>query len=190
MKFSAAAQARFCAVLSQQCVVGRACDAVGISRQTAYHHRANNPDFAKAWDDAIEHGVDLAEAEAFRRAVQGYEEPVVYQGQITPRMAPVFDAEGRPVIDDVTKAHKWAPVLDDQGRPVPLTVRKYSDALLTLILKGRRKKVYADRTELTGADGGPVAHLDETARHARIAQILGNAAERRAAAADDGCDLA
>lgn len=188
MKFSAVAQARFCAVLRQQCVVGKACDTVGISRQTAYHHRANNPDFAKAWDDAIEHGVDLAEAEAFRRAVEGYEEPVVYQGQITPRTAPVFDAEGRPVIDELTKAQKWAPVLDDQGRPVPLTVRKYSDALLTLILKGRRKKVYADRTELTGADGGPVTTMDEATRSARAAQLLAIAAARKAA--DDGSDLA
>lgn len=34
--------------------------------------------------------------------------------------------------------------------------RVFSDSLLTLLLKGRRKQVFADRTELTGADGGPV----------------------------------
>lgn len=34
--------------------------------------------------------------------------------------------------------------------------RVYSDALLALLLKGRRKDVFADRTELTGANGGPV----------------------------------
>jgi hypothetical protein len=27
---------------------------------------------------------------------------------------------------------------------------------MALLLKGRRKKVFSDRTELTGADGGPV----------------------------------
>lgn len=32
----------------------------------------------------------------------------------------------------------------------------YSDSLLALLLKGRRKSVFADRTELTGANGGPV----------------------------------
>jgi hypothetical protein len=36
------------------------------------------------------------------------------------------------------------------------TETRYSDQLLTLMLKGRRKSVYADRTELTGADGGPM----------------------------------
>ena len=36
------------------------------------------------------------------------------------------------------------------------TETRYSDQLLTLMLKGRRKGVYADRTELTGADGGPM----------------------------------
>jgi len=32
----------------------------------------------------------------------------------------------------------------------------YSDQLLALILKGNRKRVYSDRTEHTGADGGPL----------------------------------
>lgn len=34
----------------------------------------------------------------------------------------------------------------------------YSDSLMTLLLKGRRKKVFADRLEQTGAGGGPIAH--------------------------------
>lgn len=34
--------------------------------------------------------------------------------------------------------------------------RNYSDQLLALLLKGRRKSVFADRTELTGANGGAV----------------------------------
>lgn len=32
----------------------------------------------------------------------------------------------------------------------------YSDTLLALLLKGRRKQVFAERTEITGAEGGPV----------------------------------
>ena len=43
-----------------------------------------------------------------------------------------------------------------QGGQLVGTRQVYSDSLLSLVLKGRRKKVYADRTELTGADGGPV----------------------------------
>lgn len=65
----------------------------------------------------------------------------------------------------------------------------HSDALLALILKGRRKKVYAERTELTGADGGPVAQVDDTAKAARVAQLLA-LAQRRKAEQDDFGDLA
>ena len=43
-----------------------------------------------------------------------------------------------------------------QGGQLVGTRLVYSDSLLALMLKGRRKKVFADRTELTGANGGPV----------------------------------
>jgi hypothetical protein len=33
------------------------------------------------------------------------------------------------------------------------TIREYSDAMLAMILKGRRKEVFGDRHELTGKDG-------------------------------------
>jgi len=57
----------------------------------------------------------------------------------------------------------------------------YSDSLMALLLKGRRKKVFADRTELTGADGGPVATADETTRAARLARLLDQARLRKEA---------
>lgn len=82
-KFSPAARARFCEVLTQTCVVGKACEAVGISRQTAYDHRAKDKDFAAAWDEALETAVDTLEQEAWRRAVVGVDEPIVYEGVIT-----------------------------------------------------------------------------------------------------------
>ena len=68
--------------------------------------------------------------------------------------------------------------LDDNGQPIPLTVRKHSDAILALVLKGRRKKVYADRTELTGVEGAPVV-IDETAKAARLAQLMAIAQQRK-----------
>ena len=52
--------------------------------------------------------------------------------------------------------------LDENGQPVILTVRKPSDAMMALMLKGRRKSVFADRTELTGANGGPVQQATVT----------------------------
>lgn len=149
-------KALFLVALAEVPVIAHACKAAGVNRVTAWRAREADPEFAKAWDDAMEEGVDRAEQEAFRRAVVGYEKPVWYK-----------------------------------GKPVG-TETVHSDALLALILKGRRKKLYAERTELTGADGGPVAHADETTKAARVAQLLAIAQRRKAEQAeeDDFGDLA
>jgi hypothetical protein len=46
-----------------------ACQAAGIARSAVYTWRADDPDFAFAWDEAIEAGTDLLEDVARRRAV-------------------------------------------------------------------------------------------------------------------------
>ena len=168
-------QEAFLAALRQMPVVQYACDAVGIERSTAYRARKADPALAEAWEEAMEAGIDRAEQEAFRRGVHGFEEPVIDKGRLAYRYTRSVDDEG--------KEH-YAVALDEHGQPVPLTVRKHSDPLLALFLKGRRKQVYADRTELTGADGGPVA-MDETARSARVAQLV-EMARRRKEAEDFG----
>lgn len=170
----------FLAALREVPVLRHGCDVTGVHRTTVHKAREADAEFDKAVEQAMEDGVDRAEQEAFRRAVVGYEEPVIHQGNVTPLMAPVFDKDGEPVMDELTNTQKWAPVLDQTGRPVPLTIRKHSDSLLSLVLKGRRKKVYADRTELTGADGGPVATTDATQRAARAATLLKLAQARKA----------
>lgn len=181
-------QEAFLLALTEYPVVSYAARAVGISYRQAYKTREKDEDFAKAWEEALEQGIDRAEQEAFRRAVVGFEEPVIDKGRLAYRyeryVAVHTHAEtGLPVEEE-----KWRIALDDQGQPIPLTTRKHSDALLSLVLKGRRKKVYADRTELTGADGAPM-QIDETARSARVAQLLAMA-ERRKAETDEFGDLA
>lgn len=59
----------FLADLAEWCNVTHACAAAGVDRKTAYKDRANNPDFAAAWDDAIEASVELLEQRARERAV-------------------------------------------------------------------------------------------------------------------------
>ena len=51
----------------------------GLARSTAYALRENKDGFREAWDEAIEHGTDVLEDEARRRAKDGIEEPV-FQG--------------------------------------------------------------------------------------------------------------
>lgn len=135
------------AALREVPILGHAAKAAGIDRITVWRARESDEEFAKAYDDAMEQGIDRAEQEAFRRAVQGYEEPVIDKGRLAYAYERYVDEEGK---------EGYRPLLDANGQPIPLTVRKHSDQLLGLILKGRRKKVYADRTELTGADGGPM----------------------------------
>lgn len=164
----------FLEALADVPVVSHACKAVGISYRHAYKTRETDEDFAKAWDEAMEQGIDRAEQEAFRRAVVGYEEPVIDKGRLAYRYER-YETEDI----DGNKTEHYRVALDANGQPIPLTVRKHSDALMALMLKGRRKKVFADRTELTGADGGPVQQVDETAKAARVAQLLALAQQRK-----------
>ena len=173
----------FLAALRKMPVITRAAEAAGVDRSTVFRRRQSDPDFDAAFADAFEAGVDAAEAELFRRAVIGFEEPVIHQGVLAYRTK-------RVVAEDGSVAYE--PLLDTEGQPVPLTVRKHSDSLLATYVKGRRKQVFADRTELTGADGGPVKTTDETQRSARVAQLMALAQARRALqrAEDEFSDLA
>lgn len=139
--------APFLAALREWPVLAHAAQAAGIDRSTAWRRMQSDPEFKRAVDEAMEAGVDRAEQEAFRRAVVGFEEPVVSHGRLVYRTRRVVREDGSADVEQL---------LDEDGQPVPLTVRKHSDALLALVLKGRRKSVYADRVETTGADGGPV----------------------------------
>jgi hypothetical protein len=59
---------RFIEVLSNTCNVRAACQAAGVNRATAYRLRERNEGFAKRWDEALQEGVDVLEAVAWRRA--------------------------------------------------------------------------------------------------------------------------
>jgi hypothetical protein len=62
--------------------VGKACQAAMVSRQTAYVHRRAEPQFAKEWETAIDDAAFTLEDEAWRRARDGVDEPIVHQGMI------------------------------------------------------------------------------------------------------------
>jgi hypothetical protein len=96
------------------------------------------------------------------------------------------------------EAHRRAVMGTDKGvwhQGVQVgTEKQYSDSLLALMLKAKRKREYGDasKVELTGAEGGPVK-IDDTplqsARKIAFALALGMRAAA-APAADDGTDLA
>lgn len=125
---------RFFGKLAERGNVSEACLASGVSRTQLYAwKRGEVPEGTDhaAWkaryDEALEVSMDRLESEAFRRAHDGVDEPII----------------GR-----VGK--------DQDG--IITTVKKYSDGLLTLLLKAHRPEKFKDRvaSELTGKDGGPI----------------------------------
>jgi hypothetical protein len=148
--------------------MSEAARAAGIGSAVAYKRKATDADFAEAFRLALEDSTDVLETEARRRAIEGVHEPVMYQGRQAYAMCRVVDDDGNESMQSV---------LDDDGQPVPLVIRRPSDSLLAMLLKGRRKEYATERTELTGANGAPVA-IDATTRAARISALLHAAKSR------------
>lgn len=164
----------FLANLATCGALGKSARLAGVSPATVYARRRTDDDFAAAVEDAIEDSTDVLELEARRRAVQGINKPVIYQGQRTPVWE--HNADGQPVIDPATGRAVQA--LDADGEPLYLTVTEYSDSLLAMLLKGNRRDKYGDKTQITGANDGPIA-IDEVKKASRIAALLALATTRR-----------
>lgn len=75
------AQAAFLEQLIAGSSILKACEKLKLPRQSVYDWKRADPEFAAAWEQAYEHGTDLLEHEAQRRAVEGVEKPVTVAGQ-------------------------------------------------------------------------------------------------------------
>ncbi|GBQ95569.1 hypothetical protein AA0229_0211 [Gluconobacter cerinus NRIC 0229] len=105
-----------------------------VQRSTLYHWKETDPHFAFLWDDALEEAADALEAEARRRAVEGYDEPITYGGKI--------------ICNPETGS--------------PLVRKKYSDGLMAFLLKAHRPSRFkAGHTEdQTGSISICISHDD------------------------------
>ena len=74
---------KFLEVVSETANVSRACEAIAMSRVRLYEVRKEDEAFKEQWDAAVEIGIAALEDEATRRAVEGWDEPVFYQGEQT-----------------------------------------------------------------------------------------------------------
>lgn len=74
-----------------------------------------------------------------------------------------------------------------QGGEKVGTIRKYSDALLTLLLKGKRPDTFRERHEVTGKNGGPLQSQTDVFHKAKSTLIdkLSRLSARAAAAEGD-----
>ena len=143
IKERAAADVIFLAALEVGMPVSRAAELAGVHRQRFHERRNRDPEFAKAWEEAQAAGLDAWRYAAWDRAVNGYHEPVIYQG--------------RPVLVGYTEDGKICP--EDHPlatRFAPLTIRRYSDHILAKLLPQMDPQM-RERHELSGPDGKPIA---------------------------------
>lgn len=61
--------------------VSKACEVVDIGRQTAYEWRKDDAQFCVEWDAIVDKHMDALESEIYRRAYEGTDKPVFYQGE-------------------------------------------------------------------------------------------------------------
>ncbi|HLG85977.1 MAG TPA: terminase [Alphaproteobacteria bacterium] len=136
-QFTQARRGRFLAALEASGNVSVAARAAGIGRATAYRWRGRDVTFAADWDEAEAVAADALEREAWHRAVEGVPEPVVSAG----RLVMVERAD---------------------GSMAPLTIRRYSDALLITLLRARRPEKFRERAavQITGKGDGPIEVSD------------------------------
>lgn len=73
----------FCRAYAQRGIVREGTTAAGISRRTYAKWRKEDEAFNEACMEAKQMSTDLIEAEMHRRAIDGFERPVIYQGEIT-----------------------------------------------------------------------------------------------------------
>ena len=128
------AREAFLTVLRQTCNVSEAARAANFGRSAAYVWRREDSDFAAAWDDAEQEAADRLEREAWRRAVEGVDEPITHQGIITGTYKKYSDR----MLEILLKAHRPKKFVEkqlvgsDPENPLPtgfvVNLRKVDDA--------------------------------------------------------------
>ncbi len=71
----------FLSTLSRTGNTSQACQTSGLTRRQVMTLRERDRAFDRAYDDAMNDAADLLEAEAWRRALEGTEQPVLKGGQ-------------------------------------------------------------------------------------------------------------
>jgi len=96
------AREMFLAKFRECCNVSESARHAGVARTTVNRWRVEMPEFAAAWADAEQDAIDRLEREAWRRAVDGYDEPVVHQGVVVDSFKKYSDK----MLEILLKGHK------------------------------------------------------------------------------------
>ena len=116
--------------------------------RTAHYVWLKDSEYRAQYEAAREHACDLMVEEARRRAVEGWDEPVIYQGELS-------------------YPKRWnQETQQEEPSDIPLAIRKFDSTLLMFLIKGARPDVYRDNWsgEIKHTGNIDVAHRIELTR--------------------------
>jgi hypothetical protein len=144
-------RAAFLLHFREKAVIRYACAAANVDRTTIEYWREHDKAFAKQYAAALKDAEDRIRDEIDRRAIEGWEEPLVSGGNLVYEYVPAVAEDG------VT------PVVDKYGRPKyirgkQVTIRKYDGSLLAKLAAARLPEFKQERPGVgvqvdTAADG-------------------------------------
>lgn len=129
-------QRAFLAAYSLTGNISEAARAANTARRSHYEWMAD-PAYAELFAEASAEACDALETEARRRATEGVQEPVIYQGQL--QYLPALTKKGT-----IRKDRKGRTVWSDK----PLTVAKKSDLLLIFLMKAAMPDKYRENVKV------------------------------------------
>ena len=121
--------AAFLAAYRQSGSVTTAAKLAGVDR-TQHYDWLKSEDYAQQFSDAQTEVAQALEDEVIRRAYQGIQEPVIYQGELC------YQTTYNPRTKETRRSNG------------PLTITKYSDSLLQFALKAFNPAKYRDQTKV------------------------------------------
>jgi len=144
-------KAAFLAAYRATASITRAAAAAKISRSVHYCWLERDADYEEQFYAADREAAQIIEDEAIRRAVEGWDKPVIYQGELS---------------------YTWNPKTRRKSTK-PLTVRHFSDSILLALLKGSKPEKYKDRqaVEHSGPGGGPI-RVHQQRKAVKLAELL------------------
>jgi hypothetical protein len=135
--------------------VTTACKLVGIDPNQIFDLRKVDPLFVQAEREAERRGVDTMVTEIVRRGQFGYDEPVIFKGQL------MMKSDG-----------------------TPLTVRKYSDRLLEKLAEARDPEHFARGLTVRGDKNAPLDINIGSLKTSQLEQLVERLAEAIASRKD------
>lgn len=112
----------FLRIYARTASITRAAEMVGIDRSTHYRRLRKDPVYKQRFEQIYQdESFGVLEDECIRRAVEGVNKPLTFQGMISLRENP------------------------NTGKLEPVTVKEYSDSCLQFLMRGRKPHIYRER---------------------------------------------